>query len=878
MIRLPAVLVSVALATSGALADERILSWHSEIVVEKSGDLLVTETITVRAEGNRIKRGIFRDLPVQREGKGGLRTTKRFAVLSVKRGGKRENYKRERIKNGLRIRIGNKDKFLREGEVYTYEIVYRTARQLYLEKKRDTLYWNVNGTEWEFPTDKVSATVVLPDGIYGTKVWGYTGKLGEQGEDYTATLTRTGATIEATRPFEKKENLTVVLEWPPGLLERRAYEDERVLSFDSLIKVEKNGDLLVTERIRARFGGSSFESFHRDLSREEVLWSPGAEGSLVFSFSDEYDAGWGLKKKKPLEVLGVKRDGMEVEYLGMAREVSISERDLEWGVHTYEITYRRGRELVLNADREALLWSLDALSVRWGGGPFPLDRVSATVELPAGIKATSAHGSFSGKEAKLTPTGAKIEALRLNSSQELQLWVEWSPGLLAPAAYEEDSFLAAHPGVVLGLVLLAGALLYYLLAWVKVGKDPEKGVIIPRYGPPVGYSPGAVRYLQRMKYDETCMAAGLLGLAAKGKVTIRESGGTYTVQKRAKPLERGMPKDKKVVSAQANFSASPKAGPNAPPLPSGGPPPLSLALTADERALREKLVGSGKIKLEDDNWKKIRLARRSHRFRIELQLEKTHFLRNLKWWLPGVLLTVVGFLVLCLAVGAWGTGLILGPVFLASTWWASFSFSKLMTRWRDGRTLSAILHGALSLPLFILWALFAVFMVFGSGPWAGTAILYAALLNLIFYHLIPAPTPLGRKVMDEIEGFRHYLSVAEEDRLNLYVPEEAPEKTPELFEQFLPYALALGCEQQWSQKFDSVLRAAGQSPGSSDWTPSYYSGSVSGLGSSFASSIGSSLSSSLAASSSAPSSSGGFSGGGGGSSGGGGGGGGGGGW
>ena len=216
-------------------------------------------------------------------------------------------------------------------------------------------------------------------------------------------------------------------------------------------------------------------------------------------------------------------------------------------------------------------------------------------------------------------------------------------------------------------------------------------------------------------------------------------------------------------------------------------------------------------------------------------------------------------------------GLVLGPVFLASTWWGSFSFSKLVTRWRDGRTLSAILHGVVSLPLFILWAGAVVFIVFGSGPWAGTALLYAALLNLIFYHLIKAPTPLGRKVLDHVEGFRHYLSVAEEERLNL---ENPPEKTPELFEQFLPYALALGCEQQWSQKFDSVLRAAGQSPGSSGWTPSYYTGSVSGLGSSFASSIGSSLSSSLAASSSSPYSSGG----GGGSSGGGGGGGGGGAW
>ena len=41
-------------------ADERILSWHSKIVVEKGGDLLVTETITVRARGKGNQAG---DLP-----------------------------------------------------------------------------------------------------------------------------------------------------------------------------------------------------------------------------------------------------------------------------------------------------------------------------------------------------------------------------------------------------------------------------------------------------------------------------------------------------------------------------------------------------------------------------------------------------------------------------------------------------------------------------------------------------------------------------------------------------------------------------------------------------------------------------------------------
>jgi uncharacterized membrane protein YgcG len=822
MFRLWGALILVGIVLPQLRAEERILSWHSDIVVEKSGDVVVTETITVRAERYKIKRGIFRDLPVQREGKGGLQTTKRFAVLSVKRDGKKENYKRERIENGLRIRIGNKDKLLRKGGVYTYEITYRTGRQLYLEEGREALYWNVNGTEWEFPADEVSATVQLPEGIKGTKVWGYTGRRGAQGEDYRAEVTGTGASIEATRPFGARENLTVMLEWPPGLLDRRAYEDERVLSFESLIKVEKNGDLLVTERIEARF-----------------------EGKFIRPFSRQEDVRWGLKRKRPLEVLDVKLNGKEDNYSQKAfRKGRAGTRQfVEWGVHIVEITYRTGRQLRLLEDREVLRWKLNH-PLKWQGhdwgGTFPLHKVSATVELPEGIQGTLGQVP-TGTQAEVTPRGAKFEAPK--SRESLTLELQWPPGLLAPVAYEEDSFLEAHPWVVFSLVLFAGALLYYLLAWVKVGKDPEKGVIIPQFAPPAGYSPGAVRYLQRMKYDETCMAAGLLGLAAKGMVTIKESGGTYTVRKRSKP----------------------------PPLPSGGPPPLSLALTPDERALREKLVGSGKIKLEDENWKKIKGARKAHEFRISRKLEKTHFLRNMGWWFPGLFLTLVGMIVLYLAIGA--PIMIIGMIMIGALFvWLTWRIWKAVTSGGFGRMAGAIILAGFSLPLYVAVLFVLVDLMRDSGAWAAMGLLYPGLLNLVFYHLIKAPTPLGRKVLEHVEGFRHYLSVAEEDRLNL---ENPPEKTPELFEQFLPYALALGCEQQWSQKFDSVLRAAGQSPGSSDWTPSYYTGSVSGLGSSFASSIGSSLSSSLASSSSAPSSGGG---GGGGGSGGGGGGGGGGGW
>ena len=129
--------------------------------------------------------------------------------------------------------------------------------------------------------------------------------------------------------------------------------------------------------------------------------------------------------------------------------------------------------------------------------------------------------------------------------------------------------------------------------------------------------------------------------------------------------------------------------------------------------------------------------------------------------------------------------------------------------------------------------------------------------------------------MDQIEGFKMYLSVAEKDRLNFHNP---PRKTPEVFEMFLPFALALGVEHLWSQYFSDVLSRATVQPGTAGYSPLWYTGAAfsSGKIENFAAGIGSSLSSSISSSSHAPGSSSG--GGGGGSSGGGGGGGGGGGW
>ena len=138
-----------------------------------------------------------------------------------------------------------------------------------------------------------------------------------------------------------------------------------------------------------------------------------------------------------------------------------------------------------------------------------------------------------------------------------------------------------------------------------------------------------------------------------------------------------------------------------------------------------------------------------------------------------------------------------------------------------------------------------------------------------------APTQEGRQVMDKIAGFERYLSVTEENRLEMLHP---PEKTPELFERYLPHAIALGVENRWAGKFASVLAAAAADPSRQGNTMGWYVGSGNAWSnpSMFVSTVGASLASSVASAATAPGSSSGS--GGGGFSGGGGGGGGGGGW
>ncbi|MGH9745747.1 MAG: DUF2207 domain-containing protein [Candidatus Acidiferrales bacterium] len=97
--------------------------------------------------------------------------------------------------------------------------------------------------------------------------------------------------------------------------------------------------------------------------------------------------------------------------------------------------------------------------------------------------------------------------------------------------------------------------------------------------------------------------------------------------------------------------------------------------------------------------------------------------------------------------------------------------------------------------------------VFGGGlgvatgvahlTWIIAGVLTGAVI-CIFGWFMPARTLSGARTLEKVLGFEQFLGRVESDRLERIV------KTPEMFEKFLPYAMALHCEKKWVAAFAGI--------------------------------------------------------------------------
>ncbi len=108
------------------------------------------------------------------------------------------------------------------------------------------------------------------------------------------------------------------------------------------------------------------------------------------------------------------------------------------------------------------------------------------------------------------------------------------------------------------------------------------------------------------------------------------------------------------------------------------------------------------------------------------------------------------------------------------------------------------------------WIIIGVLVLFAAVPLAfvtqrvlvGVGVGVAGVIMLGFARAMPAMTREGSRRYAELKGLEEYIRRAEKLELEMH---QAPKKTTELFETFLPYAVALDVSDIWVDQFASVL-------------------------------------------------------------------------
>lgn len=621
-------------------------------------------------------------------------------------------------------------------------------------------------------------------------------------------------------------------------------QQERILSYDSDIRLEQDGSMRVQETIRVYAAGDNIKhGIYRD-------------------FPTEYKDKLGIRKHVPFELLSITRDGQPEDYHTSSRSngirVYIGPRfsNVPVGEHTYVITYETDRQMGFYKDRDELYWN-----VTGNGWDFPIETASARVHLPLNVprRLVETYGytgpqGYQGRDFTAKPQDdlsylfQTTKPLAPHEGFTIVCW--WDKGYMTPPSdsQERSWWFEDNQGIVFSVFGLLVVLVYQFVSWSRVGVDPAPGTIVVQYMPPTEISAAGIRELVKMNFDNKCFAACIVGMAAKKYLSIEKDAlDQYTLTR----------------------SKDPK---------------FANALTTEERLVADRLFArSDRVLLTNANRDVVSEAIKALKKSLEKSQEKVYFVRNSSYLAPSIILSV-----LTLLIAVWFSGSEARPVALfMMVWLTGWSFGVVMLTyqvfnlWKGALKggLEGVLKfgGAIFMTLFALPFLageaFGIFTL-GSATSFITVAVFGALIasNFLFHELLKAPTRLGRAMLDKIEGFKMFLSATDGDQIQRMAPVNWNLDT---FNRFLPYAIALEVEEAWASKFSQAVTAASAAAATSS---AVYSGALAGaaIGSGFASSLGDSLSGAISSASTAPGSSSGSSGGG--SSGGGGGGGGGGGW
>lgn len=334
------------------------------------------------------------------------------------------------------------------------------------------------------------------------------------------------------------------------------------------------------------------------------------------------------------------------------------------------------------------------------------------------------------------------------------------------------------------LLLLPSALIaYYFVVWLLAGRDPKPGVEMPQYTPPDNMSPAEMRYLLTRSADRKTVAAVLAHLAANNVISIRPEGESYRIHRQMKTPPAGLPPEE--VSA------------------------LDALAQLESLACQDGAADSGFL-LRPSDGKGLSLIASVVLGSLAKRCGNLYFKRNLQYTLLAVVASMAAALIMAAVVSRHGDAIFLTLWFLLfSTGLGVVIATNVVRALRDAfrgmLSLKNIAMTIVPLPLFLaipVWV--AVLVANDSSPLFAWMLGSLVLINIAGGMALRSLTPLGRKRMDEVAGFKHFLASVELDQLNRV---NNPHLTPALLNDYIAYAIALDLKEAWGDHLANALFA-----------------------------------------------------------------------
>ncbi len=536
---------------------------------------------------------------------------------------------------------------------------------------------------------------------------------------------------------------------------------ERINLFASDIAVQADGDLVVTERIRVTARGNEIKR------------------GIVRDFPTLYRTQQGLTVRVGMAVESVRRDGRFEPFSesrianGVRLRIGNPDVLLEAGEHEYVIRYRTTRQIGFFDSFDELYWNVTGSD--W---TFPIERATARITLPeaAAIQDTAIYTGPPGargtaaREVARGPGQVEFQTTaQLGVGEGFTIAASWPKGIVQPPSLQQRVFYLVRDNLALGVTLLGGLLLagYYLRAAIRFRRRTPR-LTVPLFEPPKGMSAPAVRYFVRQRMGQEVFTVAILELIALRFMRMtRQPSEDVEFERLTGRAQTGNPDD----------------------------PVLSVVLNklfgTTDRFMRDE---PGSSRLSDSE--KVLEGELTRRWSPLFTEHKRVANRGTLWW----------FLYTALCAGAaWiaspanGGAVAVGLMFCIP----GLAFLVMVFKSLTRRTTGIVMF-CLSL-LFCAPFLFGGLAVmvthtqpFVTGALPGLVPMLMLVVVIYAYSFLKGYTEEGYRFKDEIDGFKQYLKIAEGPRLNAL---STPEEKLEVFERYLPYAVALDVGKDWSNAF-----------------------------------------------------------------------------